>query len=61
MAIKSLDKIFKPERIALKSVSNNPKNIDGHCLEISKEMILKRIVAKTTADNKPMIAIFEKR
>ena len=31
-----------------------------YCLEISKKMGLKRIVAETTADNKPMIAIFEK-
>ncbi|MCD4665969.1 MAG: CoA-binding protein, partial [Bacteroidales bacterium] len=29
MAIKSLDKIFKPERIALIGVSNNPKSIGG--------------------------------
>ncbi len=31
-----------------------------YCLDISKEMGLKRIVAETTADNKPMIAIFKK-
>ena len=29
MAIKSLDKIFKPERIALIGVSNNPKSVGG--------------------------------
>lgn len=29
MAIKSLDKIFKPQRIALIGVSNNPKSIGG--------------------------------
>lgn len=29
MAIKSLDKIFKPERIAMIGVSNNPKSIGG--------------------------------
>ena len=29
------------------------------CLEISKKMGLKRIVAETTVDNKPMIAIFK--
>jgi acetyltransferase len=31
-----------------------------YCLEISKELGLKRIVAETTTDNKPMIAIFKK-
>ena len=31
-----------------------------YCLDISKEMGLKRIVAETTADNQPMIAIFKK-
>ena len=31
-----------------------------YCLEISKEMGLKRIVAETTSDNKPMIAICKK-
>jgi len=29
MAVKSLNKIFKPERIALIGVSNNPKSIGG--------------------------------
>jgi len=31
-----------------------------YCMEISKELGLKRIIAETTADNKPMIAIFKK-
>ena len=31
-----------------------------YCLEISKELGLKRIIAETTTDNKPMIAIFKK-
>ncbi len=31
-----------------------------YCLEISKELGLKRIIAETTADNKPMIAILKK-
>ena len=33
--------------------------LSQYCLEISKEMGLKRIIAETTADNKPMIAIFK--
>jgi acetyltransferase len=33
MAIKSLDKIFKPQRIALIGVSNNPKSIGGIVLQ----------------------------
>jgi len=31
-----------------------------YCMEISKELGLKRVVAETTADNKPMIVIFKK-
>lgn len=33
MAIKSLDKIFKPQKIALIGVSNNPKSIGGIVLQ----------------------------
>jgi len=31
-----------------------------YCMEISKKMGMKRIVAETTTDNKPMMAIFKK-
>ena len=34
--------------------------VSQYCLEISKELGIKRIVAKTSTDNKPMIAIFKK-
>lgn len=35
--------------------------LTDHCLEIAKRWRMKRVVAQTTTDNKPMIAVFEKR
>ena len=35
--------------------------ITDHCLEISGKWNLKRIVAQTTTENRPMISVFEKR
>ena len=39
---------------------NLGNSITRYCLEISKKLGLKRIIAETTADNKPMILIFRK-
>ena len=36
------------------------KILTRYCVEISKELGLKHIIAETTTDNKPMMAIFEK-
>jgi acetyltransferase len=35
--------------------------LTDYCLEIAEQWKLKRIVAQTTTDNRPMIAVFEKR
>lgn len=35
--------------------------ITDHCLEVAKRWKMKKVVAQTTTDNKPMIAVFEKR
>ena len=35
--------------------------LTDYCFEIAKKWGLKKIVAQTTADNKRMIAVFEKR
>ena len=35
--------------------------LTDHCLEIAGRWKMKRVVAQTTTDNKPMIAVFEKR
>ena len=35
--------------------------LTDYCLEIAKKWNLKRVVAQTTTDNRPMIAIFQKR
>jgi acetyltransferase len=35
--------------------------LTDYCMEIAKRWKLKRIVAQTTADNRPMISVFEKR
>jgi acetyltransferase len=34
--------------------------LTSYCIEISKKLGLKRIIAETSADNKPMILIFRK-
>ncbi len=35
--------------------------LTDYCLEIAKSWSLKRVVAQTTTDNRPMIAVFERR
>jgi acetyltransferase len=35
--------------------------LTDYCLDIAKRWKLKRIVAQTTTDNRPMIAVFERR
>lgn len=35
--------------------------LTDHCLEIAQRWKMKRVVAQTTTDNRPMIAVFEKR
>jgi acetyltransferase len=35
--------------------------LTDHCLEIARSWKLKRVVAQTTTDNRPMIAVFERR
>lgn len=35
--------------------------LTDHCLEIAKRWKMKRVVAQTTTDNRPMISVFEKR
>ena len=35
--------------------------LTDYCMEIAKRWKLKRVVAQTTTDNRPMISVFEKR
>ncbi len=35
--------------------------ITDYCMEIAKRWNLKRIYAQTTAENRPMVSVFEKR
>ena len=35
--------------------------LTDYCMEIARHWNLKRIVAQTTTDNRPMVAVFQKR